>query len=162
MNEVVVSLLSSAGAADRDVRRSLALTGILLRAARRVALVVLIGAEQSSYILRADTEDGTYTFIWLQSGGALEAKRVGTSPPAAIGPALTADELKAYEGTYPLASTFSLRVFVAAGKLIVQGATWTDRSEARRDVGAVQTHLDVYGKLDVHTWAASGKGHKNR
>ena len=65
--------------------------------------------------------DGTYTFIWVQGGNALEAERVSTSPPVANEPALTPGELKAYEGTYPLAPTFSLKVFVAEGKLFVQG-----------------------------------------
>lgn len=46
--------------------------------------------------------DGTYSFIWFQGGGAHEAERVGTSPLVVKRPALTADELKAYEGTYPL------------------------------------------------------------
>ena len=32
-------------------------------------------------------------------------------------------ELKAYEGTYPLAPTFSLKVFAAEGKLLIQGTS---------------------------------------
>jgi hypothetical protein len=65
--------------------------------------------------------NGTYTFIWFQSGVALEAERVGALPPVANAPALTEVELKAYEGTYSLAPTFSLKVVVAKGTLFVQG-----------------------------------------
>jgi serine-type D-Ala-D-Ala carboxypeptidase/endopeptidase len=65
--------------------------------------------------------DGTYTFTWFQLGGALEAERIGT--PASVAGKWTPTEaqLKEYEGNYPLAPTFALRIFSTGAKLFVQG-----------------------------------------
>jgi D-alanyl-D-alanine-carboxypeptidase/D-alanyl-D-alanine-endopeptidase len=52
--------------------------------------------------------DGTYTFTLFQGGGA------GKWTP-------TEAQLREYDGNYPLAPTFSLRVFVTGAKLFVQG-----------------------------------------
>jgi CubicO group peptidase (beta-lactamase class C family) len=65
--------------------------------------------------------DGSYTFTWSQLGGAQPAERIGAPPPSAALPAATEAELKSYEGNYPLAPDFALKVFVASGKLFVQG-----------------------------------------
>ena len=65
--------------------------------------------------------DGTYTFTWFQLGAALEAERIST--PAPVGGKWTPTEaqLKEYEGNYPLAPAFALRVFSTGVKLFVQG-----------------------------------------
>ncbi len=65
--------------------------------------------------------DGTYTFTWLQLGGALEAER--TDPPAAIASKRTPTDaqLKEYVGSYPLTPNFGLRIFVSGTQLFVQG-----------------------------------------
>ena len=65
--------------------------------------------------------DGTYTFTWFQGGGALEAERTGTPAPAASKWTPTEGQLKEYEGNYPLAPTFALRVFSSDAKLFIQG-----------------------------------------
>ena len=65
--------------------------------------------------------DGTYTFTWFQLGGALEAERIGTPAPVASKWTPTEAQLKEYEGNYPLAPTFALRVFSTGAKLFVQG-----------------------------------------
>jgi CubicO group peptidase (beta-lactamase class C family) len=66
--------------------------------------------------------DGTYAFTWFQGGGAAEAERVGAPTPAAAKWTPTEAELKEYDGNYPLAPTFALRVFSAGAKLFVQGS----------------------------------------
>jgi hypothetical protein len=110
--------------------------------------------------------DGTYTFTWLQSESALEAERVGTSPPVASAPTLTEDELKAYGGTYPLAPTFSLKVFVAKGKLFVQGTNQgpIEVKPVEKDVfvaesvGAeIEFERDSRGKLTALTLKQAGQ-----
>jgi serine-type D-Ala-D-Ala carboxypeptidase/endopeptidase len=65
--------------------------------------------------------DGTYTFTWLQLGGASEAERLG--PPVAVASTWTPTEaqLKDYVGSYPLTQKFGLRIFATGAKLFVQG-----------------------------------------
>jgi D-alanyl-D-alanine-carboxypeptidase/D-alanyl-D-alanine-endopeptidase len=65
--------------------------------------------------------DGTYSFTWLQLGGALEAERTG--PPVATASKWTPtdEQLRDYAGSYPLTPNFALRVFSTGGKLFVQG-----------------------------------------
>ena len=65
--------------------------------------------------------DGAYAFTWFQQGGALEAERVGATAPVAGKWTPTEAQLKDYEGNYPLAPTFALRVFTSGGKLFIQG-----------------------------------------
>jgi CubicO group peptidase (beta-lactamase class C family) len=65
--------------------------------------------------------DGTHTFTWFQLGGVLEAERIGTPAPVAAKWTPTEAQLKEYEGSYPLAPTFALRVFATGAKLYVQG-----------------------------------------
>ena len=65
--------------------------------------------------------DGSYTFTWFQLGGALEAERTGAPAPVAGKWTPTESQLKEYEGNYPLAPTFALRVFNTGAKLFVQG-----------------------------------------
>jgi serine-type D-Ala-D-Ala carboxypeptidase/endopeptidase len=64
--------------------------------------------------------DGSYTFTWFQPA-ALEAERVGATAPVAGKWTPTEAQLKGYEGNYPLAPTFALRVFTSGGKLFIQG-----------------------------------------
>jgi hypothetical protein len=64
--------------------------------------------------------DGGYGFSWHQLGGMQIAQRVGAKP-AKPALALTAAELAAYAGEYPLVPGFALRVFEQDGKLFVQG-----------------------------------------
>jgi CubicO group peptidase (beta-lactamase class C family) len=65
--------------------------------------------------------DGSYTFTWHQLGGMMKAERLGA--PAATGPSFrpSAEELKGYEGLYPLTADFALKVFADGAKLYVQG-----------------------------------------
>src|SRR5262249_5527087 len=65
--------------------------------------------------------DGTYNLTWFQGGAVLEAERIGTPAPVAGKWTPTEAQLKAYEGNYPLAPTFALRVFATGAKLFVQG-----------------------------------------
>lgn len=65
--------------------------------------------------------DGAYTFTWFQLGGALEAERQSAPAPIASKWTPTEAQLKDYEGNYPLAPTFALRVFAQGTKLFVQG-----------------------------------------
>jgi serine-type D-Ala-D-Ala carboxypeptidase/endopeptidase len=66
--------------------------------------------------------DGTYTFTWFQLGAVLDAERIGASAPVASKWTPTEAQLKEYEGNYPLAPTFALRVFSTGAKLFVQGS----------------------------------------
>lgn len=65
--------------------------------------------------------DGAYTFVWYQMGGELPAERLSPPAPATAKWVPTEADLKAYEGNYPLAPTFALRVFAQGSKLLVQG-----------------------------------------
>ena len=65
--------------------------------------------------------DGTYTFTWFQLGGVLEAERTGTPAPVASKWTPTEAQLEDYNGNYPLAPNFALRVFSTDAKLFVQG-----------------------------------------
>jgi len=65
--------------------------------------------------------DGTYAFTWFQRGGTLEAERIGTPAPVATKWTPTEEQLKDYEGNYPLTLSFGLRVFSTNTKLFVQG-----------------------------------------
>jgi CubicO group peptidase (beta-lactamase class C family) len=66
--------------------------------------------------------DGTYAFTWFQLGAALEAERIRAPAPVAGKWTPTEAQLKEYEGNYPLAPAFALRVFSTDGKLFVQGS----------------------------------------
>jgi CubicO group peptidase (beta-lactamase class C family) len=65
--------------------------------------------------------DGTYAFTWFQLGAQLEAERIDAPAPIAGKWTPTEAQLKEYDGNYPLAPTFSLRVFATGAKLFVQG-----------------------------------------
>jgi serine-type D-Ala-D-Ala carboxypeptidase/endopeptidase len=65
--------------------------------------------------------DGTYAFTWFQLGGALEAKRIDPAAPAANRWVPTEAQLKEYEGNYPLAPAFALRILSVGDRLFVQG-----------------------------------------
>lgn len=65
--------------------------------------------------------DGTYALTWFQGGGALEAERVDAPAPVGAKWTPTEAQLKDYDGNYPLAPTFALRVFSTGAKLFVQG-----------------------------------------
>lgn len=64
--------------------------------------------------------DGRYVFTWHQGGGVQEAVREDGAARAPF-PKPPAEALRAYEGSYPLAPGFSLRVFVQGSALFVQG-----------------------------------------
>jgi serine-type D-Ala-D-Ala carboxypeptidase/endopeptidase len=64
--------------------------------------------------------DGSYTFTWFQLGAALEAEPISTPAPAADKWTPSEAQLKEYEGNYPLAPTFALRVFSTDAKLFIQ------------------------------------------
>jgi serine-type D-Ala-D-Ala carboxypeptidase/endopeptidase len=66
--------------------------------------------------------DGTYIFTWFQLGAALEAERISTPAPVVTKWTPTEAQLKEYDGNYPLAPTFALRVFSTGVKLFVQGS----------------------------------------
>jgi CubicO group peptidase (beta-lactamase class C family) len=65
--------------------------------------------------------DGTYGFTWFQGGGALEAKRIDPPPEAASKWVPSDTQLQDYVGLYPLTPKLGLHVFVADGRLSVQG-----------------------------------------
>jgi serine-type D-Ala-D-Ala carboxypeptidase/endopeptidase len=58
----------------------------------------------------------------FQLGAALEAEPIGAPAPAAGKWTPTEAQLKEYDGKYPLAPTFALRVFSTGAKLFVQGS----------------------------------------
>jgi hypothetical protein len=62
--------------------------------------------------------DGSYGFIWMRSGVAIPATRVDRATPKA--PSLSAAELAAYAGDYPLMPAFSLNVREQEGRLYAQ------------------------------------------
>jgi len=66
--------------------------------------------------------DGTYTFTLFQGGAVLEAERIGAPAPVAGKWTPTEAQLKEYDGNYPLAPTFALRVVSTGAKLFVQGS----------------------------------------
>lgn len=64
--------------------------------------------------------DGSYTFTWHQLGGVFKAERADaakSTPKFQV----SAQELKSYEGEYPLFEGFTAKVFVWNDKLLVQG-----------------------------------------
>lgn len=65
--------------------------------------------------------DGSYGFVWLQGGGATPAQRTDAKPASASLPPLSAKELQAYAGEYPLAPQFSITVTEKDGVLRGQG-----------------------------------------
>ncbi|WP_187437250.1 serine hydrolase [Bradyrhizobium rifense] len=65
--------------------------------------------------------DGSYGFTWFQGGGAVEAKRIDPLPATASKWMPTDAQLPDYIGLYPLTQKFGLRIFVADGRLNVQG-----------------------------------------
>jgi len=82
--------------------------------------------------------DGTYTFVWFQLGGALEAERIGTPAPLAGRWAPTEEQLKDYDGNYPLMPNFALRVFSTGAKLFVEGT-----NQGSHEVAAVDKDIFV-------------------
>ncbi|WP_162435261.1 serine hydrolase [Pseudoxanthomonas koreensis] len=63
--------------------------------------------------------DGSYGFTWTQLGAVLPARRVERDAAVAA-PSLSAADLAAYAGDYPLAPSFSLNVREEAGRLLAQ------------------------------------------
>lgn len=66
--------------------------------------------------------DGTFGFTWFQLGAVLEAERLEKPAPVAAKQAPTEEQLKEYEGAYPLMPGFALRVYAAGSKLFIQGS----------------------------------------
>ena len=82
--------------------------------------------------------DGTYSFTWLQLGGASEAERTGPLVLAASKWTPTEAQLKDYAGSYPLLPNFGLRVFSTDGKLFVQGT-----NQASLELASVERDIFV-------------------
>jgi CubicO group peptidase (beta-lactamase class C family) len=82
--------------------------------------------------------DGTYTFTWFQLGRALEAERIRTPAPSAAKWLPSEAQLKEYEGDYPLAPTFALRVYIMGLTLFVQGT-----NQGPLEVAAVEKDIFV-------------------
>jgi hypothetical protein len=110
--------------------------------------------------------DGNYTLTWFQGGGALEAERVGVPAPLGAKSTPTEMQLKEYSGTYPLAPTFSLRVFAMGAKLFVQGTSQGPLEVASVDrdvfvaesVGAeIDFERDANGKIIALTLKQRGQ-----
>jgi hypothetical protein len=110
--------------------------------------------------------DGTYTFTWFQLGAALEAERVAAPAPAAAKWTPTEAQLKEYDGNYPLAPTFALRVFATGAKLFVQGSNQGPLEVAAVDkdifaaerVGAeIDFERDANGKVIALTLKQGGQ-----
>ena len=66
------------------------------------------------------SKDGSYTFTWHQLGGVLRAEKIDASATAPTF-RVSAAELKAYEGEYPLLEGFALKIFAQNDKLFAQG-----------------------------------------
>jgi CubicO group peptidase (beta-lactamase class C family) len=64
--------------------------------------------------------DGSYAFLWLQGGGAVPATRVDATATAEAAATPSADELKAYEGSYALMPAFALAIRARDGQLFGQ------------------------------------------
>jgi serine-type D-Ala-D-Ala carboxypeptidase/endopeptidase len=61
--------------------------------------------------------DGSMGFVWVQMGGEAVARRVDAKTPS---PALSAADLQAYVGEYPLMPGFALQVLQDNGRLMAQ------------------------------------------
>jgi hypothetical protein len=110
--------------------------------------------------------DGTYTFTLFQGGAALEAERIGVPPPVAAKWTPTEAQLKEYDGNYPLAPTFALRVFATGAKLFVQGSNQgplevasvdKDISVAERVGAQIDFERDANGKVIALTLKQGGQ-----
>jgi hypothetical protein len=110
--------------------------------------------------------DGTYTFTLFQGGAVLEAERIGAPPRVAGKWTPTEAELKEYDGNYPLAATFALRVFSTGAKLFVQGPNQGSLEVASIDkdifvaerVGAeIDFERDANGKVIALTLKQGGQ-----
>jgi len=110
--------------------------------------------------------DGAYTFTWFEGAAALEAKRVGATAPVAGKWTPTKAQLKDYEGNYPLAPTFALRVFTSGGKLFIQGTNQgpIEVVPVDRDVFVAESvdaeidfWLDANGKVSALTLKQGGQ-----
>jgi serine-type D-Ala-D-Ala carboxypeptidase/endopeptidase len=110
--------------------------------------------------------DGTYTLIWFQLGAVLEAERIGAPAPTAGKWTPTEAQLKEYEGNYPLAPAFALRVFATDAKLFVQGTNQAPLEIAAADkdifvaasVGAeIDFERDASGKVIALTLRQRGQ-----
>jgi serine-type D-Ala-D-Ala carboxypeptidase/endopeptidase len=110
--------------------------------------------------------DGTYTFTLFQLGAALEAERVGAPAPVTSKWTPTEAQLKDYDGNYPLAPTFALRVFATGAKLFVQGSNQGPLEVASVDkdifvaerVGAeIDFERDANGKVIALTLKQGGQ-----
>jgi len=65
--------------------------------------------------------DGTYSFLWIQGGGALPATRIAADDDETPAPAAAStDDFEAYAGRYPLMRGFALTVRVRRGQLEAQ------------------------------------------
>ena len=96
----------------------------------------------------------------------LEAERIGTPAPVASKWTPTEAQLKEYEGNYPLAPTFALRVFATGAKLFVQGTNQGPVEAASVDkdifvaerVGAeIDFERDATGKVIALTLKQGGQ-----
>lgn len=110
--------------------------------------------------------DGTYSLTWFQGGGAEEAERIGAPAPLAAKWTPTEAELNEYDGNYPLASAFALRVFSTGAKLFVQGTNQGPLEVASVDkdifvaerVGAeIDFERDANGKVNGLTLKQGGQ-----
>jgi serine-type D-Ala-D-Ala carboxypeptidase/endopeptidase len=81
--------------------------------------------------------DGTYTFTLFQGGGVVEAERIGAPTPVVGKWTPTEAQLKEYDGNYPLAPTFSLRVFATGAKLFAEGTN-------QRPLEVVSVDKDIF------------------
>lgn len=64
--------------------------------------------------------DGSYTFTWHYLGGVFKAERLDAAKSAPRFQ-VSAQEMKAYEGEYPLFAGFEVKIFVWNDKLLAQG-----------------------------------------
>ena len=88
--------------------------------------------------------DGTYAFTWFQLGGARQAERLGKPAPVAAAWTPTEEQLREYEGNYPLSPTFALRVFSEGSKLSIQGT-----NQSPLEVAAVEKDVFVAESVDA-------------
>jgi D-alanyl-D-alanine-carboxypeptidase/D-alanyl-D-alanine-endopeptidase len=93
-------------------------------------------------------------FTWHQGGGVIEARRIGGDADAP--PVITNPAWRDWAGEFQLMNNFSLRVFEADGKLMVQGTgqpaieatpTGPDRIEIARVGAIVEFERDSGGRV---------------
>lgn len=115
-----------------------------------------------------DQGAGGMSFVWLQGGGSMAAKRLGTTPdnPPTT---LSIEQLQDYVGEFPLAPEFVMTVFIDRGKLFVratgQGALTLEAAESdvfRAPQANAEIRFERDKKQQVNALILVQGGHQQR